>query len=46
MGVFIAPCASVQEVSLVCGSILTWDIGKLVMISCVYANWNECGKSL
>ncbi len=45
MGVFIAPCASVQEVSLFCWSIPTCDIGELVMISCVYANWNECGKS-
>ncbi len=45
MGVFIAPCASVEEVSLVCWSIFTCDIGELVMISCVYANWNECGKS-
>jgi len=45
MGVFIGPCASVQEVSLVCWSILTCNIGELVMISCVYANWNECGNS-
>ncbi len=45
MGVFITPCASVQEISLVCWSILTCDIGELVVISCVYANWNEYGKS-
>jgi hypothetical protein len=45
MGVFIAPCASVQKISLICWNILTCDIGELVMISCVYANWNECGKS-
>ncbi len=45
MGVFIAPCASVEEVSLVCWSKFTCNIGELVMISCVCANWNECGKS-
>ncbi len=45
MGVFIAPCANVQKISLIYWSILTCEIGELVMISCVYANWNECGKS-
>jgi len=45
MGVFIVPCASVQEVSLVCWSILTCNIREVVMISCVYVNWNECGES-
>ncbi len=45
MGAFIVPCASVQEVSLVCWSILMCNIRELVMIFCVYADWNECGKS-